>query len=193
MKKGLILFIVAIITGCAPTQHHAQLSNPTDTVLTAGVGEEIYHLNKTRDMPNAFGNADVFGRKVDNGSEEVRYLGMSSPNTIRLSFRNVDIYSDETTIRGSGTSFSQSNTTSSGNVMGNISGNQFNATGYGRSTTTGVGFVAPDAHKAVMPGAEMQFTHNFKKEPIIRRGAVSIEVISATPSSIQYRLRSALQ
>ena len=70
-------------------------------------------------------------------------------------------------------------------------GNQFSGNGYGNSTTTGYEFVAPDSHKAILPNGDLVFEHNYKKEPIIRRGSVLIEIIAANQSSVTYKLLSA--
>ena len=185
MKKIIITVVLVLsLSACSPTQKHTSLSYPLNTDLTVGIGEEIYRINKTRDLPNVWGKADVFGRQVDSGFEGIRYLGLKKPSTVKLVFHSIDIYSDETTVRGSGAKFYQSNTAATANV----SGNQFSANGYGNSTTTGYGFSAPEANKAILPNGDIEFEHNYKKEPIIKRGNVSIEIIDATNSSITYKL-----
>ena len=105
MKKSVLLLLCLSLAACSTTQKHTSLAYPLNTELTAGAGEEIYHINKTRDLPNAFGKADIFGRQVDSGFEGLKYLGLKTPSTLKLLFHSTDIYSDETTIRGSGLRF----------------------------------------------------------------------------------------
>lgn len=66
---SIVLSIILIggIASCAKVQKRDNLVQSTNSILTSGVGEVVYKIEKSRDMPNAFGNADLFGREVGEG------------------------------------------------------------------------------------------------------------------------------
>ena len=137
-----------------------------------------YKIEKSRDMPNVSGSADIFGREVDEGFEEIRYVGLKDKSTAKFVIRQVDIISNETTM--SGGKFSQSY--ASGNV--NTYGNNANI----NVNTTGFEIDKGAASMQALPGFSTEFEHNFKQNPTLERSSVSIEIIDANPSAIKYKL-----
>lgn len=74
MKKLICLLALAILlSGCATIQNYNKLEQPQDKVLTASIGSTIFRMNKSRDLPNVFGKADIYGGKVDRRSKDNFY------------------------------------------------------------------------------------------------------------------------
>ena len=69
MKKSsygfwIFLFFVPIITGCAQIKTYKTLEQPINTPVYADVGGVVMKVRKTRDLPNMYGRADMWGGKV---------------------------------------------------------------------------------------------------------------------------------
>jgi len=97
MKKLSMLIIgVLILSGCVRSQLKS-VEQPINTPLSTGIGGTIFRLNKTGDLPNAFGGRDVFGGKVDKGYAELKLVGISG-NVLTLESTDVSKTSTESTM-----------------------------------------------------------------------------------------------
>ena len=80
MKVGLLVLslctALALLSGCAAVQETGNVSQPVNTRLTAGVGDTVLRIATEKNLPNAFGRADIFGRKTPTGMTTVQYLGV---------------------------------------------------------------------------------------------------------------------
>lgn len=90
-----LVLILIILGGCAQIESYRTFDQPTGEQLSAPIGGVMLKIRKTRDLPNVFGRADIWGGKVDEGFTELRYLGMSEDGTISLRLVDQDIVSDE--------------------------------------------------------------------------------------------------
>ena len=61
------VLINVVLSGCGTIRSHRHLEQPLGTSLTTGIGGTIFRLNKTGDLPNAFGGRDIWGGKIDKG------------------------------------------------------------------------------------------------------------------------------
>ena len=98
MKNFIVAMLLCVaLIGCAPVQQTAFLSQPTNTQLIAGIGDTILNVSKEKNLPNAFGASDIFGRKTPTGKTIVQYLGVRNGSAI---FRrhSVDIETGATTM-----------------------------------------------------------------------------------------------
>jgi len=102
MKKltqaALIVSITGIVTACAPIQTQTTTTQVVGKSLVASVGTVIFRLNKTSDLPNVLGRADIYGGKIDRGFTEVRIASIDSPNSFTLVVSDVDKASTETVL-----------------------------------------------------------------------------------------------
>ena len=57
MKRifGLLFFVVA----CSPIQHHEEVTEQIGVQLVATLGSELFSVQKTKDLPNAWGKKDI--------------------------------------------------------------------------------------------------------------------------------------
>ena len=60
-----------VISSCASVRTYHTLEQPSSGILTTSVGGVIFRLNRTGDLPNALGNADLLGGKVEKGSRRL--------------------------------------------------------------------------------------------------------------------------
>jgi hypothetical protein len=170
---AISLMLLISLGACAPTQSRNAVVQPIGKTLTTHVGGKVLTIRKQRDLPNAFGNADIFGRKVDAGSTELTFSGLNKKGHAVFQVSDVNIYSDETTMSRSGMSFTNATLTGYGN----------NSVGL-QSTTTR----APQASRYAAAPSGSSFTVDLKKTSVVEFGEYVIDIESASPTSISYRI-----
>ena len=90
--------ITAILSSCTTIQNYRTLEQPQNQTLTASVGGTIFRLNRTSDLPNVLGKADLFGGKVSKGYAELKFLGVNEKGELVLQVIDVNLSSSETTM-----------------------------------------------------------------------------------------------
>ena len=90
-KTVAILLSMIFLGSCVttPIRSYLNLNQTLDKELYASVGSVIFRLDRTSDLPNAFGGADIYGGKIDGGYSEVRLIGGGAELLI---FESVDIF-----------------------------------------------------------------------------------------------------
>lgn len=128
-KMLLIMLFAVPLTACATIESKSYISQPIGQSLRTGVGGVLVHVDRERNLENAFGAADVFGRKTYEGFSELRFMGFQNG---QAAIRRVDvaIQNDETTMSRTGTYVQNSSTAT---TMGMIGTRPFMAT----TTVTG--------------------------------------------------------
>ena len=92
-----MLAIALLATGRGAIRTHRQLEQPLGAQLTSGIGGTLFRLNKTGDLPNAFGGRDIWGGKVDKGFAEMKLVGIED-QTVVLNVIDINRQSSETTM-----------------------------------------------------------------------------------------------
>lgn len=102
MRSKLLVFLIAgllhCFSGCAPIQKYRNIEQPTDSVLSTTVGGTIFRLNKTGDLPNCLGRADIWGGKVNRGFAELRLKRINKDGSLTLLITEIERQSTETTM-----------------------------------------------------------------------------------------------
>lgn len=178
MRQFLILPIL-VLAACAPIQHTADISRPVNTVLTAGPGDTLVRVDKKRNLVNAFGGADIWGRETNEGFSELSFGGVGPDGSVVLYRRGTTILSNETTMSRSG--LSQSFSSMQGNAF--ASGNTASFSGTGTTTT----FNAPTDYHMAIPSDALAFKVN-KGDTVPFEGYL-VEIVQASPTAISYRVR----
>jgi len=83
-----------VLVGCANIEHRQQLAEPSGRITTAPVGGTIATINKQKDLPNVFGRADIYGRKVDTGFVKIVYRGRGNDGSALIEQIDVDVQSN---------------------------------------------------------------------------------------------------
>ncbi len=98
MKHISAIVVAACVVACSTIQVYRRLDQPTGQQLTGSVGGTVFRLNRTSDLPNAFGRADLYGGKVDRGFAELKFLGVNEKGEVLLLVNDVSRSSSETTM-----------------------------------------------------------------------------------------------
>ncbi|CAM3612282.1 hypothetical protein VA7868_03581 [Vibrio aerogenes CECT 7868] len=181
------ILVAFILTSCAAIDHTSKVKQKTGQPLFAGVGDIVVSIDRERNLENAFGKSDIFGRKTKEGYTEIRFAGIEPDGTVVLYRKDISIISNETTMSrtpiSNTTGYSQTNVTGSANTFGNqtslnVSGNTtYNATTIGP---------AEDYHIAVPSDTiPIRLKPNEKVLPV---SGYLIRIGHVTPNSIEYRV-----
>lgn len=101
MKKVIAIAALSLLaTGCSSISAHEEMVQRQGAMITTNVGGQVFKINRSSDMPNAFGKADVFGRTVNRGYTELRYGGKQDDKLV-FHVVEVETYSNETTMNQS--------------------------------------------------------------------------------------------
>ena len=122
--RAIVWMVAALLAGCSPVQMHSQVNRPAGEAY-ASTGDIVVRVERTDDLPNVFGRADLFGRTRDRGFTEVRYMGLNSSGSPMFRRRDVDIMTNETTMSRTG-SFSSFQAQGMAQQVGNIGSGGFN-------------------------------------------------------------------
>jgi hypothetical protein len=171
---GALTLIVA--TACAPVEMHEQMAQPVQTVMTAGIGDQVLRINRSEDLPNAFGRADLFGRKRDAGFTAVRLVGIENGKPV-FERREVEIRSNETTMSRSGVLIGT--TSASAHSYGNTATFQ--------GTTTAFG--AADDEIMAFPAETLRFQVDWPSERSFVAGGRTVDIVEVSGGFVRYGLR----
>ena len=167
------LVLVTAFAGCGATiQTYEQVGQDTGRELSAHVGGQILKIQRTSDLPNAFGKADVFGGKVDRGYAELRYQGLAPDGRIVFRVMEVETESTDTTISRYGGSTSTLNAQRIGNSV------------YGSVTS----YDAPRGSTERLPPNTAQFAFDPNKTKECDVAGTKVQIITATEKSLTYQL-----
>ncbi len=93
-KTPQIIMLVAVLCVIGATPADAETAK-------FGLGDVVYRKELKEPLPNAFGKADIFGRKRTAGFIEVRYVGFAE-GVAQFARRGTQVLSNETTVTRSG-------------------------------------------------------------------------------------------
>jgi hypothetical protein len=174
-KPHLLLNTVltlGLLAGCATIQTYETLQQPTSGTLRTHINGIVFRVERSSDLPNAFGKADVFGGKVDRGYLELRYVGVADDGRIVLRLTDVETRSTETTMSRYG----------GGTV-------HVTSSDYGNwSTARGVYIPPPEGRTEVLPPNTVEFLFDSTESPLVI-GRLEVTFEEATSQSLSYRLR----
>ncbi len=171
--NAVALACISFLVGCGTIQNHDQLAQPVGRDLETYVGGTVFKLSRSRDLPNAFGRADVFGGKVFAGYTELRYQGLADDGRVVLRVTEVETQSNETTMSryGQTTGNYQGFSDNRGNVSGNVTLNH-----------------APKGSTEMLPPNTTQFYFDRSKENDLSIAGIRVSFIEATPQKLKYKL-----
>lgn len=185
---GMGAMLVLGAWACAPIQHTTASAQPLETPLLAGIGDVVLRIDKKRNLQNAFGASDIFGRKTNEGFVEIRYAGVERSGEVVLARKDVQIVSNETTMSRTPLSYTAGQATT--NATGTVYSSANSATLSGTAKTTyQSATIAPlsDFH-VVVPSDSMAIRLVPPDNLLPVEGHV-IEILRATSTSLQYRIR----
>lgn len=99
--RGRALLLALLVTAwcaCAPIQTYENISPELGPVLETLPGGSMVRIERSKDLPNLFGRADLWGGKVILGTTEVRYGGLTSRGEVIFRVSDLNYLSSETTM-----------------------------------------------------------------------------------------------
>lgn len=126
MRARFVSSLLALVLfGCGPIEYMAELRQPLDRTLVVGPGDVLVRVDKFRSLENIEGEADIFGRRTNEGYAEVRFGSVESDGTLVLIRNDYVIVTNENTDSRSLVQTSASSTTRSTESPGNFTQNTF--------------------------------------------------------------------
>ena len=173
VKIFTITALTVIFAGCGTIQSHDKLAQTLGKDLETYVGGTIFKLNRSRDLPNAFGRADLFGGRVFAGYTELRYQGIADDGKILFRVTEIETHSTETTMSryGQTTGSYQGYAGSNGRISGDFTVQQ-----------------PPKGSTEVLPPNTTQFAFDTSKEKELVIAGVRISLIEFSSNKLRYRL-----
>lgn len=166
------LTLIAVVTEQASAKVANTISQPLDRETFVSVGDVVVKVTLRESLPNAFGGADIFGRKRDRGFIEVRFMGITDDGRAIFRRRTVDIFSNETTMSRSGMRFGNATITPNGDG----------------ATVTGQSYGAPSATVEALPPDTIEFALDLSKSRIITAENFSVEILNADSSGVKFKV-----
>jgi len=176
-RSWLGLVAALTVSGCAQVQQRQQLAEPVGPVLRTPVGGTIATVVKDRDLPNAFGGADIYGRKVDAGFTRIIYRGRAADGSALVEQVDVDIKSNANTITRADLIYA--------GTQPAVASSRERGVAYGTSRTVSV---ASPADQVAMPmPSAAQFSIPKQRSLTLPTGQ-TIEFIAAEPHQLIFRI-----
>lgn len=183
MRRVLMFFALVGLSACGSIEQKSSIGQPLGEVRVSGVGDVVLRVTTEKNLPNALGKADIFGRTTPSGVTTVVYEGMHNGRAVFIR-RSVDIDSRATTMNSSPIIISNSSNTSH---SGNIGGTPYSS----RSTTNSPAYIIPpntpdpiyfERNKNIIAVDASKLPQGFVVE------GVMIKVLSAEHLSVRYML-----
>jgi len=165
------------VAGCAQVQQRQQLAEPIGLVMRTPVGGTIATIMKDRDLPNAFGRADIYGRTVDPGFTRLIYRGRNADGSVLVEQVNVDIQSNASTMTRAPVIYT--------GTQPAVASSRERGVAYGTSRTVSV---ASPADQVAMPlPSAAQFSIPKQRSLTLPTGQ-TVEFIAAEPQQLLFRI-----
>lgn len=168
-----VLFSAILSAAPAAAKQSIAINQPEGQQIYVSVGDLLVKANLRESLPNAFGGADLFGRKRDRGFVEIRYIGMTNDGKAIFRRRSVDIYSNETTMTRMQPRWGSATVTASGD------------TAHVSTFSTGSDRATVEA----LPPDTVEFSLDLAKNKIITLEDRQIEILSADTGGVNFIIR----
>lgn len=134
------------------------------------MGDVVLRLDLKENLPNAFGRADIYGRKRDRGFSELRYMGMDTAGGLVFRRRDVDIITNETSMTRAGLGVTTTTIQPAGNG----------------ANIVGVSTVAPKAHVGSLPPDTTQFVIDLEQGNKVTLRDKTVTILSANSNGVTF-------
>jgi hypothetical protein len=185
MRCLVIIPVFVLLAACSPLQSYETFSKEAETEYTVSIGKEVYRVKRERDLPNAFGNADIYGGKIDTGYTELRFAGLTAEGNVIFRLMDIEMDSNETTMSRYGSDTSTITSTVDSSPQSN------NPYYVGPNTDTINSTVTthhrPQSSATQLPPNTVEFIFN-PNEKVLKLDNVSVELTKVTSYSISYIL-----
>jgi hypothetical protein len=171
IRKFALVSALLLSPICAQAKDFSYISVSENKEIYSSVGDVLVKVTLKDSLPNAFGGADIFGRKRDRGFIEIRFMGMAPDGRAVFRRRTVEIMTNETTL-----SPSQSLSRGSTVVQGG---------GYGTNVAI-VGNQGGDATVERLPLDTVEFALDLARNRIVTAEGWQIEIRNADAGGVSF-------
>jgi hypothetical protein len=177
MGNKIVIGAIAVAFSClgsvpAKAKQTSSINQKENVELYSGVGDSLVRVTLKESLPNAFGGADVFGRKRDRGFIDIRYVGQTPEGFAVFHRKSVDIYSNETTMSRGGISYGRATVAPNG---------------YG-ATVSGYGVAPPKATVQALPPDTIEIVLDLSKNRVLTVEGRRIDIASADAAGVSYKI-----
>ena len=174
----LVVACASLLSGCVgnPIKSYDNLTQNTASELNTHIGGQVFKVDRSTDLPNAFGKADIFGGKVNKGYSELRYQGVRD-NKLVFRLTEIETVTNETTMSrygGGDTTYVDSSS--------RLRGNRVQTTG---TITTVSG---PQGSTEMLPPNTTEFFVDPSKKKEITIAGVRVLILDYDDHSLRYML-----
>jgi hypothetical protein len=177
MRNKTSVVAMAVAASClgfapASAKQTSSINQKENVQLYAGVGDSLARITLKESLPNAFGGADVFGRKRDRGFVEIRYMGQTPEGLAVFHRKTVDIYSNETAMSRGGIAYGRAT----------VSPN-----GYG-ATVSGYSVAPPKATVQALPPDTIEIVLDLEKNRVLTVEGRQFDIASADAAGVSFKI-----
>ena len=183
MRFTLLTILGIFLASCAQIESYEEINVQVGKLTRISIGEELFRIRKSRDLPNVFGRADVYGGKIDEGFSELRFLGLNESGEIVFRYTDIDIESNETVFTRYGGRRANVHTMSTGNAT--LVGNS--VYGNSSSTTTVTMSEPPKPTITQLPPGAVEFAFD-PEEGVLEIADYSVEILEVQAYGLVFRL-----
>lgn len=183
----LALAAAALLGACSTVDQTSSVNQSLDRTLIAGPGDLLVRVDRERNLENAFGKADIFGRKTKEGFTELRFGGVEASGEVVLLRKDVQIITNETTMSRTPISTTTGRATTS--VSGNATtyGNNTRVQGSGTTNYTSTTLSPTSDFHVVVPSDTVAVRVGPSEKRVPIAGYV-VEIVGASRNALEYRI-----
>lgn len=177
----LTILLGFALSACTPVEQRSDLvSSSAGVTMTAGPGDTVMDFQLSRPLPNAFGQADIFGRRTSAGRTVVRFVGVHNGAAV-FERSDISIQSNATTMTETPLIVPNVSRT---NVDGMVGGRHVSGT----ETATSYSVVGPRPTQQVVSAARpITVTLSAGQSAPIQ--GKTLQVIQVSAQSVTYRVQ----
>lgn len=187
--RSLVLMVaIPTVLACAPIQHTSIPQQQLNTPLIAGIGDVVLRIDKKKNLQNAFGASDVFGRKTSTGYIEVRFIGTDPSGEVILSRRDIQVLENETTMSRTPIAYTASRGSTDVDGSIHIDDSALELRSRESTNNQSITIESPDDYHLVVPSDSIPIRVTPSDRVVYIEGR-AIEIRSVKPTSIEYVVR----
>ncbi len=176
MNKFVFWTTVGVMTAISTpilARDSSKINRPINVEIVSSIGDGMVRVELRESLPNAFGGADIFGRKRNRGMVFLSYFGLRDGKAV-IRRRTVDIMSDETTVSRGGLSTFNGTATQSGGTV----------------SVSGISTRAPQSNVVTLPPDTVEIYVDAVKGGVLTVEDQIIDVLAADENIIRFKVRS---
>jgi len=172
-------FVLSTAVGASDLPVKEKLIQKENVRLQTHIGGIVFKVVRTSPLPNAFGEPDIFGREVNRGFMELRYLGLNGKGKAQFKLIDIETQSNETTMSRTPIVYSFGRSEVTYNPLTREASVEGSAITFG----------PPDGSTETLPPNTTEFQIPVDQLGELQFGDVELDIKEVRSTSIEYFLR----